>query len=98
MTIVAVIGEEVGDTIALIDLSDPEQGKVKEVLWKQGKGLEVKPSSPVYSSITRRCVFVGDEAAKGEGTLFVPAGQAWLAEAAGAARVRQDDPGSLVLP
>ena len=39
---------------------------MKEVLWRQGKGLDVKPSSPVYSSITRRCVFVGEEAAKGK--------------------------------
>jgi len=60
-TIVAVIGADVGDTIALVDVTEPGQGRVKEVLWKQGQGLDVKPSCPIYSPIARRCVFVGDE-------------------------------------
>jgi Tol biopolymer transport system component len=60
-TIVAVIGEEDGDTIALIDVSTPVEGKVKEVLWKRSKDLDVKPREPVYSPATRRCVFVGED-------------------------------------
>jgi hypothetical protein len=64
-TIVAAIGSSVADTIALVDVSDPAQGKVKEILWKQGGGLDVRPSYPIYSPQTHRCVFVGSEEGKG---------------------------------
>jgi Tol biopolymer transport system component/type II secretory pathway pseudopilin PulG len=60
--IVAVIGDEDGDTIALLDVSTPADGKVKEVLWKRSKDLAVMPREPVYSPATRRCVFVGEDA------------------------------------
>jgi hypothetical protein len=60
-TIVAAIGAGAADTIALIDVSDPAQAKVKEVLWKKGKRLDVTPYHPLYSTSTRRCVFVGAE-------------------------------------
>lgn len=59
-TIVAVIGPDAvgaGDTIALIDVGDPGHGKIKEVLWKKENGRDVKLHYPVYSPITRRCVF-----------------------------------------
>jgi hypothetical protein len=49
----------------LIDVNDPEQGKIKEVLWKRGKGLDVTPYDPVYSTVTRRCVFAGKHEDKG---------------------------------
>jgi Tol biopolymer transport system component len=61
-TIVAVVGEEDGDTIALIDVSDPSDGKIKGVLWKRSRDLDVRPREPVYSQATRRCVFVGEDA------------------------------------
>ncbi len=57
--LVAPIGTKEPDTIALIDVSDPSQAKIKEVLWKRGKGLAVAPYHPVYSPGMRRCVFVG---------------------------------------
>jgi Tol biopolymer transport system component len=63
-TIVAVIGaegNEAGDTVALLNLADPEQTTTQEVLWKKGSGLAVNPSEPIYSPITRRCVFVGSD-------------------------------------
>ena len=63
-TLVAVIGPEAagaGDTIALLDVSDPAQGKIQEVLWKKGDDLDVKLLYPVYSPVTRRCVFVRGE-------------------------------------
>jgi hypothetical protein len=60
-TIVAVIGPTVGDTVALIDVSDPRQAKVKEVLWRSANGPDVKPSYPIYSATSRRCIFVGIE-------------------------------------
>ena len=66
-TLVAVIGAgaATGDTIALIDVTDPTRGKVKEVLWKRGKALVVTPFCPAYSPATRRCVFVGKTEGKG---------------------------------
>jgi len=60
-TIAAVVGEDEGNAVALIDVSSPADGKVKDVLWKRGKDLDVKPYEPVYSPITRRCVFVGED-------------------------------------
>jgi hypothetical protein len=74
-TIAAVIGSDVGDTIALVDVSDPEQGKVKEVLWKAGQGSDVRPSFPVYSPATRRCVFVAKEEGKGSALYSIRQGQ-----------------------
>jgi hypothetical protein len=64
-TIVAAIGASAPEMIALVDVSSPEHGKVKEILWKQGSGLDVRPSFPVYSPVTRRCAFVGTEEGKG---------------------------------
>lgn len=58
-TVVAAIGAEVADVIALLDVTDPAAVKVKEVLWKKGDGADVTPSYPVYNAETRRCVFVG---------------------------------------
>ena len=58
----AVVGAGSGDTIALLDVTDPAQGKVKEVLWKmnfKGNGLNVQPSYPAYVTSTGRCVFIG---------------------------------------
>ncbi len=61
-TVAAVIGDDqVGDTVALLDVSAPDHGKIREVLFKSGSGLDVKPLWPVYSPVTRRCVFVGIE-------------------------------------
>src|SRR5262249_17792302 len=65
-TIVAAFGEETGDTIALIDVTELDQANVKEVLWRQGKERDLKPSCPIYSPSTRRCVFVGKDASKGK--------------------------------
>jgi len=61
-TIVAVVGSDAGDTIALLDVTEPAHGKVKEILWKtnfKGKGLDVQPSYPAYLASTRRGVFIG---------------------------------------
>jgi Tol biopolymer transport system component len=59
-TVAAIVGSEgTGDTVALIDVSEPEKAKIKEVLWKPGPNDDMKPLWPVYSPSTRRCVFVG---------------------------------------
>ncbi len=74
-TIAAVIGAEAGDTVALIDVSQPGQGRVKEILWKRGNGLDVKPYSPVYSPVTKRCVFIGKSKGKGRALYSVEQGK-----------------------
>lgn len=61
-TIVAVVGAEFGDTIALIDVTNPAHGRITEVLWKmdfKGKGKGVNPLYPAYTASTGRCVFIG---------------------------------------
>ena len=40
-------------------MSNPENALVREVLWKQQDDRGPTPSYPVYSPVTRRCVFVG---------------------------------------
>ena len=75
-TIVAVIGEDAADSIALIDVNDPEQAKVKEVLWRAGKGLDVKPYDPAYSPATRRCAFAGKQEGKGSALYVLDHGKA----------------------
>ena len=57
-TLVAVIGDN--DTIALVDTTNPTEGKVKEILWKKGKGLDVTPTYPTYSPATKEYAFVGE--------------------------------------
>jgi RNA polymerase sigma factor (sigma-70 family) len=77
-TIVAVIGPVggPGDAIALIDVTDLSRAKVKEVLWKQGQGPNVKPYSPIYSPATRRCVFIGKTEGKGRALYALSPGRA----------------------
>jgi hypothetical protein len=58
-TIVAVIGADAPDTIALLDVSDPQDGKIKKVLWRKADDQDLKLNYPVYSPKTRRCMFVG---------------------------------------
>ena len=58
-------GEEAGDAVVLIDVSNPEEAIVKETLWKRGQNLDIKPLSPVYSPETNTCVFVGEQEGKG---------------------------------
>jgi WD40-like Beta Propeller Repeat len=58
-TIVTLIGSDgQGDTLALIDVSNPHEGKVKEVLWKK-KELDIQVIDPVYSTSRRECVYIG---------------------------------------
>jgi Tol biopolymer transport system component len=62
-TIIATIGEgEEGDSVALIDVDDPDRCEVKEVLWKRSKELDVVPMASNLSTVTGRCVFVGKSA------------------------------------
>lgn len=57
-TLVAVVGNN--DTIALIDTTDPAEGKIKEILWRRGKALDVVPTYPSYCPATGEYAFVGE--------------------------------------
>jgi RNA polymerase sigma factor (sigma-70 family) len=49
------------DTIALLDVHNPAEAKIIEVLWKRSKDLDVIPRWPVYLPASRRLFFVGEE-------------------------------------
>jgi hypothetical protein len=72
---VTAIGATEGVTNALVDVSDPRQSKVKEVLWRKSRGPDVKPFCPIYSATTRRCIFAGSDA-KGMALYSVTQGDA----------------------
>ncbi len=58
-TIVTLTGSDGnGDTLALIDVSEPHKAKVKEVLWKK-KEPDIKVIDPVYSTSRHECVYIG---------------------------------------
>jgi prepilin-type processing-associated H-X9-DG protein len=61
-TIIAAIGAEAADSIALVDVADPDEAKVKGILWKKSSGPDLKPHEPIYAPATRRCIFVGEDA------------------------------------
>jgi hypothetical protein len=64
--IAAAIGTEAPDAIALIDVAEPARARIKEVLWDKAKGPDLKTYYPLYSPVTRRCVFVGIDSQKGQ--------------------------------
>lgn len=74
-TLVGVVRPEKGEVaVALIDLTTPAEGVVKDVLWRRGDGLptEFEAMYPVYLPAARRGLFVGREA-RGQGLyLFEP--------------------------
>jgi Tol biopolymer transport system component len=76
-TIVAAIVSDEGDALALIDVSDPSRGKVKEVLWRKSDGLDIRQSYPIYRPENRRCIFVG-QGPRGMALYSVQSGQAGL--------------------
>jgi hypothetical protein len=62
-TIVAAVGPDFGDSIALLDVTDSARVKVKEVLWKRnfkGKDVGVNPVDVAYVASTGTGVFVGE--------------------------------------
>jgi len=81
--IVAVIGRTEGDTVALVEISEPGQAEVvRRVLWRRADGPDVEPSYPIYSATTRRCIFAGGEA-KGMALYSVEEGKAGPAKRLG---------------
>ncbi len=55
-----------GDMVALLDVSNPDEAKIIEILWQRGDELDVTPRWPVYWPGTRRCYFLGVEGNKRE--------------------------------
>jgi RNA polymerase sigma factor (sigma-70 family) len=57
-----------GDSIALLDVHQPAEAKIIELLWKRDADLDVIPRWPVFRPGTRQCFFAGEEPRKeGEG-------------------------------
>ena len=64
-TLVSALAMEGKDhSIALLDVREPAETKVIEVLWRRGGGLDVTPRWPAYRPDTRRCFFTGEEPMK----------------------------------
>jgi Tol biopolymer transport system component len=49
-----------GDSIALLDVRQPAEAKILEVLWKRSEDLDVIPRWPIYRPETGQCFFTGD--------------------------------------
>jgi Tol biopolymer transport system component len=60
----ALATEHEGDSIALLDVRNPAEAKIIEVLWRRSDILDVTPRWPVYRADTRRGFFVGEEPTK----------------------------------
>ena len=58
-TLAAVVRGKGALCIALVDISEPAQAKVKEIVWNRGIGISDEPIYPVYSTAAKRCIFVG---------------------------------------
>jgi hypothetical protein len=58
-TIVAIIGADEPDTIASLDISNPQDARIKKVLWKRPADMDLKLNYPAYSPFARRYMFVG---------------------------------------
>ena len=48
-----------GDSIALLDVREPAEAKILEVLWKRDADLDVVPRWPVFRPGTNQCFFEG---------------------------------------
>ena len=58
-TLVAVVVSKQGTGIAMLDISQPDNATVRQVLWRRGDQFDVDPGCPVYSEKTGTCVFTG---------------------------------------
>ena len=87
-TIVAVIGADAPDTIALLDVSDPQDGKIKKVLWKKPVDLDLKLNYPVYSPRSGACTSSAADD-KGMAIFAIEPGKAGAAEEARTRQRRQ---------
>ncbi len=75
-TIVAIVGSTERDTVALIDVSNPPEARIKEVLWRRANGPDVNPDLAIYSTATRRAIFAAGDLKKGMALYSVEQGKA----------------------
>ncbi len=73
--IVATIATQAGESVALIDVANPCEAVVREILWLRRDGSEASPGSPIYSKDTGRTVFVGSFERKGSALYTVTRGK-----------------------
>jgi Tol biopolymer transport system component len=73
-TLVAIVSSGGDAGIVLVDVTDPEQARVKQILWRKGDRIDMSPLYPVYSPQTDLCVFVGGDE-NGEALYTVKPGQ-----------------------
>jgi hypothetical protein len=64
VTALAPKDKDEGDTIALLDVREPGEAKIIEILWKRTADLDVTPRWPVFRPGTRQCFFQGVEEKK----------------------------------
>jgi Tol biopolymer transport system component len=60
-TLVAVVSSGKEVAIALVDVTEPREAKLKETLWTKGNGLDGDPAYPVYDPRTHQGFFVSRE-------------------------------------
>ncbi len=58
-TLVSIIKSGTNISIALVDISNPGEAKIKQTLWRKPEGATLAVSYPVYSKATGQCIFVG---------------------------------------
>src|SRR5262249_54236345 len=78
-TLVAAVGAEAADAIALVDISDPGRGRVKGILWRRRGGPAGGPARGGYRPAAPPWAVAG---AGGEGVFAVRAGGSRLAPSA----------------
>jgi hypothetical protein len=59
VTALAPKGKYEGEVIALLDVREPAEAKILEILWKRTADLDVTPRWPVFRPGTRQCFFQG---------------------------------------
>ncbi len=63
-TMVAIVKDSIGSfSIALIDVTDPPNAKIKQTVWKKGDGLNISVNQPAYSPVADLCIFAGKDEA-----------------------------------
>jgi Tol biopolymer transport system component len=57
--IVAVLGTQDPEQIALVNIAKPGEARIEKTLFKRSTQLDLQPLYPIYSPVTERYVFVG---------------------------------------
>jgi hypothetical protein len=57
--VLTLLGNAGPETVAILDVSNAENVRVKTRVWEKGQGPDVIPSCPAYLSKSDRCAFIG---------------------------------------